>query len=153
MAEEAFLARWSRRKADARARTAKPDADEILRPAAQPPARLNSATPEPTENASDLAHRTAPLPSLEDALRADPADDFAPFVARGVDATVRRAALRVLFTDPRFNVMDGLDVYIGDYNQAAPIPPAMLAALAHARAILAAPEQPEPADQADTPDE
>jgi hypothetical protein len=35
---------------------------------------------------------------------------------------VRRAALKTLFDDPRFNVMDGLDVYIDDYSKADPLP-------------------------------
>ena len=39
---------------------------------------------------------------------------------------VRRAALKKLFSDPRFNVMDGLDVYIDDYSKTEPIPPEML---------------------------
>lgn len=141
MADEGFLQRWSRRKADAGA-TAPQSA-----PAGQVRAPLDgpvapSATGEPT-----------PAPSLDDALRADPGGDFAPFVARGVAADVRRAALRVMFTDPHFSVMDGLDVYIGDYTQAAPIPPAMLAALSHAQAILAAADQTDPTGHADTPDE
>ena len=34
-----------------------------------------------------------------------------------VDESLKRQALRKLFADPRFNVMDGLDVYIDDYTQ------------------------------------
>jgi hypothetical protein len=39
-----------------------------------------------------------------------------------VDPETRRAALRTLFSDPRFNVMDGLDVYIDDYSKPDPLP-------------------------------
>ena len=39
---------------------------------------------------------------------------------------VKRAALRKLFSDPHFNVMDGLDTYIDDYNKADPLPASML---------------------------
>jgi len=49
---------------------------------------------------------------------------------------VRRAALKKLFSDPRFNVMDGLDVYVDDYSKSEPIPPAMLAGLRQAQKIL-----------------
>jgi hypothetical protein len=35
---------------------------------------------------------------------------------------VKRQALKTLFQDPRFNVMDGLDVYIGDYSVEDPLP-------------------------------
>ena len=47
-----------------------------------------------------------------------------------------RAALKRLFTDPHFNVMDGLDVYIDDYSKTEPIPPAMMAGLRQAQNIL-----------------
>ena len=41
-----------------------------------------------------------------------------------------------LFSDPRFNVMDGLDVYIDDYTKGDPIPPELLARLEHAKRTL-----------------
>ena len=44
---------------------------------------------------------------------------------------LKRAALKQLFRHPRFNIMDGLDVYIDDYTKADPIPPEMLNKLAH----------------------
>jgi hypothetical protein len=56
--------------------------------------------------------------------------DFTPFLSAEVEETVKRAALRKLFSDPRFNVMDGLDVYIDDYSQADPIPEGLLDKLA-----------------------
>jgi hypothetical protein len=62
--------------------------------------------------------------------------DFTAFMQGGVDADVRRAAVRKLLRDPRFNVMDGLDVYIDDYSQPDPIAPEMLARLAHSVATL-----------------
>ena len=52
--------------------------------------------------------------------------DYARFVATGVDEGVKRAAMKKLFTDPHFNVMDGLDTYIDDYGKPDPIPLAML---------------------------
>jgi hypothetical protein len=52
--------------------------------------------------------------------------DFSPFMQPKVDEAVRRAALKKLFTDPRFNVMDGLDIYVGDYTQPDPMPEGML---------------------------
>jgi hypothetical protein len=39
-----------------------------------------------------------------------------------VDPALRRSALKKLLADPRFNVMDGLDVYIDDYSKADPLP-------------------------------
>ncbi|MGB9989309.1 DUF3306 domain-containing protein [Pseudoduganella rhizocola] len=114
MAAETFFARWSRRKTEAAAELAPADAE-------QPPAIEPEPLPAPTlEQLSALGHH----------------DDLTPFVARGVDESVRRAAMKKLFTDPHFNVMDGLDIYIGDYSKPDPIPAAMLAALTHAKDLL-----------------
>ena len=44
-----------------------------------------------------------------------------------VGAALRRQALKTLFQDPRFNVMDGLDVYISDFSKADPLPEGWLA--------------------------
>ena len=49
---------------------------------------------------------------------------------------LRRKALHKLFSDPHFNQMDGLDIYIDDYSQPDPIPPEILAKLQHAREWL-----------------
>jgi hypothetical protein len=43
-----------------------------------------------------------------------------------VDPTVQQAALKKMFTDPHFNIMDGLDIYIDDYSKPDPLPPGML---------------------------
>lgn len=40
----------------------------------------------------------------------------------GVDEDTRRLAVKKLFEDPRYNVMDGLDVYIDDYSKPDPLP-------------------------------
>jgi len=53
-----------------------------------------------------------------------------------VDPEVRNAAFKKLFhTDPHFNVMDGLDVYIDDYNTPNPLPVAIMKTLVQARAM------------------
>jgi hypothetical protein len=111
--EETFASRWSRlKRASARSAPAAPAA-----PASPPP-----ALPPPESLGFD--------------------SDFTAFMHAKVDEGVRRAALRRLFSDPRFNVMDGLDIYIGDYSAEDPIPAAMLAGLEHARRALF-PAQPE----------
>ena len=75
--------------------------------------------------------------------------DYSPFFLDDVPESLRRAAVKKLFADPHFNVMDGLDTYIDDYSKPDPMPPAMLAALNHARAFLAKPEDSEPRDDRD----
>ena len=58
-----------------------------------------------------------------------------------VDESLKRAALKKLFADPHFNVMDGLDVYIDDYSKPDPIPPDMLARLIQNRALFDPPRR------------
>ena len=84
----------------------------------------------------DASGAPSELPALE-ALTFE--SDFGAFMRAKVDEGVKRAALKKLFSDPRFNVMDGLDVYIDDYSIEDPIPPGMLAQLQHARTTLFGP--------------
>ncbi len=116
-----FLRRWSRRKAASEAAspagTAGPFADAA-------PAKVGAQPPEPTK--TPPAERALPLPPVE-SLTID--SDFTPFMQPGVDPAVKREALRTLVRDPRFNVMDGLDIYIGDYSIPDPIPPEWLGQL------------------------
>lgn len=113
-----FLHRWSRLKREASVKPVPSGKEEI-----------SAASPE--------------LPAL-DSLNFE--SDFGAFMRAKVDDGIRRAALKKLFSDPRFNVMDGLDVYIDDYSKEDPIPPGMLAQLQHARTTLfgAQPEQEAP---------
>ena len=53
-----------------------------------------------------------------------------------VQPAVRNAALRKLFSDPHFNVMDGLDTYIDDYGKADPLPPGMLESMQQWQALI-----------------
>ncbi len=143
MSGEGFLRRWARLKSDG----GEPAPREAPR-APAPPVAAPAASPE-----YDTAPR-APLPTLEDVARLTPDADFSAFVARDVDKSVRRLALKKLFSDPHFKAMDGLDIYMSDYNQASPMTPAMLASLKHAPGVLerllgdqeeeAQPQEPEP---------
>ena len=110
---EPFGSRWSRLKREARE-------NAVEKPRTAP-------------GAADAA---APPPDLPptDALTFD--SDYRQFLHPKVEEGVRRAALKKLFSDPRFNVMDGLDVYIDDYSKTEPIPAAMLAGLKQAQNIL-----------------
>ena len=111
---EAFLSRWSQRKQQAR--------QEVQVPVSAPPATAPAQEAPPA------------LPPVEQ-LNAD--SDYRGFLHPKVDEGLRRAALKKLFSDPHFNVMDGLDTYIDDYSISEPIPEAMLAQMRHAQSILA----------------
>ncbi|HTQ01310.1 MAG TPA: DUF3306 domain-containing protein [Casimicrobiaceae bacterium] len=113
------LSRWSRRKLEAaRAKGQPPPVSPP--PAAAAPAAPVAPTPAPTAEAEAL-------PPVE-SLTID--SDFSAFLSPKVDEAVKRAALRKLFSDPRFNVMDGLDIYIDDYTKADPLPEDVIAKLA-----------------------
>jgi hypothetical protein len=119
--KEQFLARWSRRKLKADETAPEPKAGV----AAAAPAAAPTGTAPPT---------AAPLPSV-DTLQGL-ASDYKDFLRPQVDENLRRAALKKLFQDPHFNVMDGLDTYIDDYSKPDPIPEAMLRTLEHAKGLL-----------------
>ncbi len=63
-------------------------------------------------------------PTLADVALLTRDSDYTRFVAPGVDTGVKNAALKKLFSDPHFNVMDGLDTYIDDYGMPDPLPAA-----------------------------
>ena len=101
---------------------------------------------------SGAASANVGLPSLE-SLTID--SDYSPFMQPGVDEDVKRRALRKLLRHPRFNVMDGLDVYIDDYSLPSPIEPALARTLMQARYIFNPPQTRVNADGhvEDVPDE
>jgi len=135
-----FLERWSRlkRRADA------------PQPAA-PPAPL-PAPPAPTAEASAVpaapAHRPDTAPELPPVETLGLDSDFTAFLREEVSESLRRAALKKLFSDPHFNRMDGLDIYIDDYSVADPIPPDVMERLRQAQQLLRSEEPAETADSA-----
>lgn len=88
----------------------------------QPAARARGAE----ATAPEPAGPQAPPPSMQDVAALNAESDFKPFVARAVAPEVRNAAMKKLFADPHFNVMDGLDIYIDDYSIPDPLPESML---------------------------
>lgn len=136
-----FLSRWSRRKVQARHGEPLPPAPEALErptpsaPAVPVPAPVATLAESAALPAADTAAEPAapPPPTLDEADALTPQADFTRFVARGVEPEVKNAALKKLFTDPHFNVMDGLDTYIDDYGKPDPLPASMLRQMAQAR--------------------
>jgi hypothetical protein len=126
MPNEGFLQRWSRLKAEPVA-PEMPVAPVAVAPVAEAPVA------------------EAALPTLADAAALDAQSDYSAFVARGVDSAVRRLAMKKLFADPHFNLKDGLDIFMGDYNLPDPVSPAMLASLTHALNVLPRFDEEDPA--------
>jgi len=121
---EPFLSRWSRRK---RALDQAPTE-------AQPPAPSKAPPPE-----------LPPVDSLT------PESDFSAFMHEQVDEKLRRAALRKLFSDPAFNVVDGLDDYAEDFTQLEALAEGAAAGLEHAKRTLLGrdPDAPPPTEPAE----
>ena len=108
--KERFAARWSRLKRE----RAKEDA-------AVPEKDLPQQSPVP------------PLPPIESLT---PESDFSGFMAGSVQDSLRRAALKKLFTDPHFNGPDLFEPFSGDWTAGETIPQEMLATLNQARTVL-----------------
>lgn len=124
-----FLNRWSKRKAGI-------ETDESSDLKKQP--NVSSSTiPEQAEvsslpkingdgvSSTDETPKEA-LPTLEDVLKLTKDSDYSAYVKPGIDPAVQQAAMQKLFSDPHYNIMDGLDIYIDDYSKPDPIPLEML---------------------------
>lgn len=123
-----FLSRWSRRKVEARS------AEEEANPAGPPEACPPAVPPSGAGDTTAPIAPSAPLPPIEELRGLE--SEYSEFLRPGVDETLRRTALKRLFQDPHFNVMDGLDTYIDDYSKEDPIPEVMLKALNQAKGLI-----------------
>ena len=150
MSDEGFLGRWSRRKLEVQEQEKK----ELLpRPAEEGEggdmaALVPAASPHPglpPEGEGETPPSpAAPSLTLADAASLTIDSDFKPFLAKAVAPDVKNAALKKLFADPHFNVMDRLDIYIDDYSNPAPLPESTLRQMASAKFLnLFQEEEPE----------
>ena len=128
--ERFTLKRWSQRKLAAAREAPAPVPPTVG--AAPPPAPVATTTPAAPETAAPAA-----LPPIE-SLTFDA--DFTAFMKPDVDPALKRAALKMLVRDPRFNVMDGLDVYIDDYSKFEPLDAETARSLVSARYIFDPPK-------------
>ena len=134
MAASDFFSRWAK----------KPDGGET--PARADPTLASGQSVAPTPPMSQTG--PAEPPTVEQARQLTPEDDFRAFVQPRVSPEVRNTALRQLFSDPHFNVMDGLDIYIDDYSKPDPLAVGDLARMASAHALRLLKSEPDVADAA-----
>ena len=139
--DDGFLSRWSRRKADVREGRPLEASQPAPRDATGGEGSLASPAPTLLERTDRVAGAASaqesakPAPTLEEAQQLTPESDFTGFMARGVAPDVKNAAMKKLFADPHFNVMDRLDIYIDDYTQPDPLPLAMLRQMTSAKTL------------------
>lgn len=125
MAADDFFNRWSRNKAESQ--TALQNASATSGAEHSPSLPVDMPQNEPVPQA---------MPQMTDVEQLHEGSDFSVFMRDGVDESVKRSAMKKLFSNPHFNVMDGLDIYVADYSQPDPLPVGMLAGLRHAEALL-----------------
>lgn len=138
--EGGFFSRWSQRKQAVKLGLAE---EEKPQPKNPEPVQSKAAPLATTQqDAADNKAEPVKLPTLADVEQLTPQSDFSSFMSQGVSPEVRNAAMKKLFTDPHYNVMDGLDIYIGDYNTPDPMPAGMLAKMVGAQflGLVQAPE-------------
>ena len=143
---DGFLGRWAQRKQAVR--EGKPVVEPLSSAPAVPAEVTRTVVP---ETPAVPVVEAPPPPTLQDAQALTPESDFQRFVAPDVDPEVKHAAMRKLFADPHFNVMDGLDIYIDDYSQPDPLPESMLRKMASAQFLGLVEEEKEPAPDASGP--
>lgn len=133
-----FFSRWSQRKTQVR--TGQPVAVDPEfppqvsgRPEEHALAKSVASPADGSATVESAPPAEPPVPTLDDVAQLGKDSDFKPFVARNVPAEVRNAAVKKLFADPHFNVMDGLDIYIDDYSQPSPLPASLMAKMVGAQ--------------------
>ena len=131
---DGFLGRWSRRKLDVKeGKPVEPAPTVVPAPAGIQGALGPRLRGDDAVRGDDEVKPEPPAPTLADAQALTSESDFKPFMNAGVAPDVKNAAMKKLFSDPHFNVMDGLDTYIDDYSKPDPIPREMLRQLASAK--------------------
>ena len=126
---DGFIGRWSKRKLEVKEGKAVEEEPAVEAAAPPPLPEASSRLPPPGEGRDGGTlepQQPPPPPTLADTELLTPQSDFTRFVARDVAPDVKNAAMKKLFADPRFNVMDRLDTYIDDYSQPDPMPESML---------------------------
>ena len=136
---DGFLGRWSKRKLDVK-EGKEVEAEPLPEPEPPPqPSHSGGGSgeialpPPPGEGRGGGSADLPPPLTLEDVKALTSESDFTRFATPDVAPDVKNAAMKKLFADPRYNVMDGMDVYIDDYSKPDPIPYAMLRKLASAK--------------------
>ncbi len=120
--DEGFLQRWSRRKQGITRDDEEPseaDPDQV-----SPAAEVRPEEPDPTvaaEAAAETDSEPEPEPPGDEDMppleSIDKSGNVAAFFSPRVSEGLRQAALRRLFRQPKYNVVDMLDDYAEDYSK------------------------------------
>lgn len=143
---ENFLSRWSKRKLEVRAREKQAeDAPEL-----QLSAPFQGSDTTHGDAVSELADSQPkaqtpsqpelPLPTEADLLAVKQGGDIKAFMVDKVSTELKNKAFKALFSRPEFNVMDGLDIYIDDYNKFTPLSQEDIGKMTLSKQLLSRPD-------------
>jgi hypothetical protein len=144
---DSFLSRWSKRKLEARAKEEAADLTpplEVKLPldekldGEQQIAVVDSANTTPKSKVSSQPE--LPLPTEADLLAVKQGGDIKAFMVDKVSAELKNKAFKALFSRPEFNVMDGLDIYIDDYNKFTPLSQEDIGKMTLSKQLLSRPD-------------
>lgn len=134
---ENFLSRWSKRKLQVREQEKLAEAtgtDLNVNALQETPAgkdRLVVETP---------AEPELPLPTEADLQAVEQGGDIKAFMVDKVSKELKNKAFKALFSRPEFNVMDGLDIYIDDYNKFTPLSKEDIGKMTLSKQLLSRPD-------------
>lgn len=143
---ENFLSRWSKRKLEVRAREKQAeDAPELQLSAPfqgsdtnQGNAVIELADSQP--KAQTPSQPELPLPTEADLPAVKQGGDIKAFMVDKVSTELKNKAFKALFSRPEFNVMDGLDIYIDDYNKFTPLSQEDIGKMTLSKQLLSRPD-------------
>ncbi len=137
-AEGISLSRWSRLK---RAAAEKDSATAVLAEPVEALVASDKSLREVAPNGKSDVAANADYSELPPISAISLTEDFTPFMQAKVPQALKQQALKALFKEPHFNVMDGLDIYIDDYTIFEPISPEVMATLSSWKTIMNPPKQ------------
>lgn len=144
---ENFLSRWSKRKLEVRAQEQLAEQASVLQTEAplsgvdsgQGAAVDELSTPKPLEQTA-ATQPELPLPTEEDLQAVEQGGDIKAFMVEKVSTELKNKAFKALFSRPEFNVMDGLDIYIDDYNKFTPLSQEDIGKMTLSKQLLSRPD-------------
>lgn len=136
-----FLSRWSKRKLEAREQ--EKQTETLLDQPKQLPEQavaLQPADVAKADNSPSADVPELPLPTEADLQAVEQGGDIKAFMVDKVSAELKNKAFKALFSRPEFNVMDGLDIYIDDYNKFTPLSQEDIGKMTLSKQLLSRPD-------------
>ncbi len=158
---ENFLSRWSKRKLEAKE---KPAETELTPSVLKPEGGSSLPAPPGQGTGSDQladtgrvvggapeanAQPEAPVPTEADLQGIEQGGDVKAFLSDKVSTELKNKAFKALFSRPEYNVMDGLDIYIEDYNTFVPLSQEQIGKMTFSKQLLSRPDLEKLAEEAE----